>query len=112
MGLLSPKGNQKNSADLKSFIQKGKGQIPENVHGMRSAVDWHCWLLLNVPNKDLAKLPAQQTPEERKGAVEVAGHLGYLTAETFNDLSKEIQLQALCIYCQNELHKLFPQRFT
>ncbi|MBW0504688.1 hypothetical protein O181_044403 [Austropuccinia psidii MF-1] len=58
------------------------------------------------------KLPAPSTPEERKVAVEVSHHLGYLTAETFNDPSKGIQSQAFCSYCQNELHKLGLQRFT
>ncbi|MBW0477816.1 hypothetical protein O181_017531 [Austropuccinia psidii MF-1] len=79
---------------------------------MRSAAHQNCWFPLNVPNKDLAKLPVPPTPELRKVTVELAGHLGYLTAETFNDPSKEIQSQAFHSYCQNELHKLGLQRFT
>ncbi|MBW0475045.1 hypothetical protein O181_014760 [Austropuccinia psidii MF-1] len=65
------------------------GQIPENIHGMISEAHQHCYFLLNVPKKDLEKLPAPPTPKSRKVAVEVAGHLGYLTAETFNDPSKK-----------------------
>ncbi|MBW0546725.1 hypothetical protein O181_086440 [Austropuccinia psidii MF-1] len=88
-----------------------KVQIPENVHGMISAVHQHFWFLTNIPHKYLENLPAPTTPEERKMAVEAASHLCYLTAETCNDPFKEIQSQVLHIYCQSELHKLGLQRF-
>ncbi|MBW0554825.1 hypothetical protein O181_094540 [Austropuccinia psidii MF-1] len=54
-----------------------KAELPENVHGMRSAVHAHCLLLLKVRDKDFSSLTAPPSTEEREIAIQVAGHLGY-----------------------------------
>ncbi|MBW0545551.1 hypothetical protein O181_085266 [Austropuccinia psidii MF-1] len=49
--------NQRAQRDSKQLSKKGrlwslKGQLPNNVHGMSSAVHQHCWFLHKVPDKD------------------------------------------------------------
>ncbi|MBW0508267.1 hypothetical protein O181_047982 [Austropuccinia psidii MF-1] len=41
-----------------------RAELPENVHGMRSAVHAHCLLLLKVRDKDFSSLPAPPSTEE------------------------------------------------
>ncbi|MBW0489158.1 hypothetical protein O181_028873 [Austropuccinia psidii MF-1] len=53
-----------------------KAELPENVHGMRLAVHAHCLFLPKVRDKDFSSLPAPPSTEERKIAIQVAGHLG------------------------------------
>ncbi|MBW0471513.1 hypothetical protein O181_011228 [Austropuccinia psidii MF-1] len=38
-------------------------ELPENVHGMRSAVNAHCLFLLKVRDKDFSSLPAPPSTE-------------------------------------------------
>ncbi|MBW0493756.1 hypothetical protein O181_033471 [Austropuccinia psidii MF-1] len=70
-----------------------KAGIPENVHGMRSDVHAHCLFLLNVRHEDFSTLPAPPTMEEREIAVQVAGHLGYVLKDVFNEPSTQVQSQ-------------------
>ncbi|MBW0465523.1 hypothetical protein O181_005238 [Austropuccinia psidii MF-1] len=50
-----------------------KEEIPENAHGMRSAVHAHCLFLLKVRDKDFSSLPAPHSTEECEIAIQVAG---------------------------------------
>ncbi|MBW0564251.1 hypothetical protein O181_103966 [Austropuccinia psidii MF-1] len=83
-----------------------KAEIPENVHGMRSAVHAHCLFLLKVRDKDFSSLPAPPSTEEREIGVQVDGHLRYVPKDVFNEPSTQVQFQGFQSYCKNELHKL------
>ncbi|MBW0532159.1 hypothetical protein O181_071874 [Austropuccinia psidii MF-1] len=52
-----------------------RAELPENVHGMRSAVHAHCLFLLKVRDKDFSSLPAPPSTEEPEISIQVAGHL-------------------------------------
>ncbi|MBW0466226.1 hypothetical protein O181_005941 [Austropuccinia psidii MF-1] len=70
-----------------------KAELPENVHGMRSAVHAHCLFLLKVRDNGFSSLPAQPRTEEREIAIQVAGHLGYVPEDVFNEPSTQVQSQ-------------------
>ncbi|MBW0496434.1 hypothetical protein O181_036149 [Austropuccinia psidii MF-1] len=89
-----------------------KAQLPENVHGMRSAVHAHCLFLLKVWDKNFSSLPAPPNTEEREIAIQVSGHLGYVPKDVFNQPSTQVQSQGFQSYCKNELHKLGLKQFT
>ncbi|MBW0567239.1 hypothetical protein O181_106954 [Austropuccinia psidii MF-1] len=89
-----------------------KAELPENVHGMRSAVHAHCLFLLKVRDKDFSSLPAPPSTEEHEIAIQVAGHLGYVPKDVFTEPSTQVQSQGFQSYCKNELHKLGLKRFT
>ncbi|MBW0529909.1 hypothetical protein O181_069624 [Austropuccinia psidii MF-1] len=89
-----------------------KVEIPENVHGMRSAVHTHCLFLLKVRDKDFSSLPAPPSTEEGEILVQVANHLGYVPKDVFNDPSTQVQSQGFQSYRKNELHKLGINQFT
>ncbi|MBW0548341.1 hypothetical protein O181_088056 [Austropuccinia psidii MF-1] len=46
-----------------------KAELPENVHGMRSAVHAHCLFLLKVRDKDFSPLPEPPSTEERETSI-------------------------------------------
>ncbi|MBW0562374.1 hypothetical protein O181_102089 [Austropuccinia psidii MF-1] len=83
-----------------------KEELPENVHGMRSAVHAHCLLLLKVRDKDFFSLPAPLSTEEHVISIQVAGNLGYVPEEVSNEPLTQVQSQGFQSYCKNELHKL------
>ncbi|MBW0542323.1 hypothetical protein O181_082038 [Austropuccinia psidii MF-1] len=89
-----------------------KAELPENFHGMRSAVHAHCLFLLKVRDKDFSSLPAPPSTEEREIAIQVAGHLGYVPKDVLNEPSAQVQSQGFQSYCKNELHKLGLKRFA
>ncbi|MBW0581047.1 hypothetical protein O181_120762 [Austropuccinia psidii MF-1] len=89
-----------------------KAELPENVHGMRSAVHAHCLFLLKVRDKDFSPLPAPPSTEERKIAIQVAGHLGYVPKDVYNEPSTQVQSQGFQSYCKNKPHKLGLKQFT
>ncbi|MBW0528341.1 hypothetical protein O181_068056 [Austropuccinia psidii MF-1] len=89
-----------------------KAELPENVHGMRSAVHIHCRFLLKVRDKDFSSLPAPPSPEEGETVIQVAGHLGYVPEDVFNVPSTQVQSQGSQSYCKNGLHKLGLKKFT
>ncbi|MBW0523622.1 hypothetical protein O181_063337 [Austropuccinia psidii MF-1] len=62
-----------------------KVELPENVHGMRSAVHAHCLFLLKIRDKDFSSLTAPPRTEEHELAIQVAGHLGYVSKDVFNE---------------------------
>ncbi|MBW0521448.1 hypothetical protein O181_061163 [Austropuccinia psidii MF-1] len=68
-----------------------KAELPENVHGMRSAVHAHCLFLLKVRDKDFSSLPGSRSTEEREIAIQVAGHLGYVPKDVFNEPSIQVE---------------------
>ncbi|MBW0557305.1 hypothetical protein O181_097020 [Austropuccinia psidii MF-1] len=70
-----------------------KEELPENVHGMRSAVHDDCQFLLKVRDKDFSSLPEPPSTEERGISIQVAGHLGYVTKDVFNEPSIQVQSQ-------------------
>ncbi|MBW0516663.1 hypothetical protein O181_056378 [Austropuccinia psidii MF-1] len=76
-----------------------KAELPENFHGMRSSVHSHCLFLLKVRDKDFSSLPAPPNTEEREIAIQVAGHLGYVPKDVFNEPSKQVQSQGFQSYC-------------
>ncbi|MBW0464503.1 hypothetical protein O181_004218 [Austropuccinia psidii MF-1] len=43
-----------------------KVELPENVHGMRSAVHSHCLFLLKLGDKDFSSLPPPPSTEEHE----------------------------------------------
>ncbi|MBW0522875.1 hypothetical protein O181_062590 [Austropuccinia psidii MF-1] len=89
-----------------------KAELPENVHRMRSAVHAHCLFLLKVRDKDFSSLPAPPSTEECEIAIQVAGHLGYVSKVVFNEPSTQVQSQGFQSYFKNELHKLGFKQFT
>ncbi|MBW0557592.1 hypothetical protein O181_097307 [Austropuccinia psidii MF-1] len=64
-----------------------KAELPENVHGMRSAVHANCLFLLKVSDKEFSSLPAPPSTEECEIAIQVDGHLGYISKDVFNEPS-------------------------
>ncbi|MBW0510994.1 hypothetical protein O181_050709 [Austropuccinia psidii MF-1] len=84
-------------------------ELPENVHGMRSAVHAHFLFLLKVRDKDFSSLPAPPSTEEREIAIQVACHLRYVSKDVFNEPSTQLQSQGFQSYYKNELHKLGPK---
>ncbi|MBW0578045.1 hypothetical protein O181_117760 [Austropuccinia psidii MF-1] len=68
-----------------------KAEFPENIHGMRSAVNTHCLFLLKVRDKDFSSLPEPLSREEHEIAIQVAGHLGYVPKDVFNEPSTQVQ---------------------
>ncbi|MBW0550373.1 hypothetical protein O181_090088 [Austropuccinia psidii MF-1] len=89
-----------------------KAELPENVHGMRSAVHNHFLFLLKVRDKDFSSLPAPPSTEEHEMAIKLAGHLGYVPKDVFNEPSTQVQSQGFQRYCKNELHKLGLKKLT
>ncbi|MBW0547653.1 hypothetical protein O181_087368 [Austropuccinia psidii MF-1] len=83
-----------------------KAELPNNFHGMISAVHAHCLFLLTARDKDFSSLPAPPSTEEREIAINLAGHLGYVPKDVFNEQSTQVQSQGFQSYCKNELHKL------
>ncbi|MBW0513440.1 hypothetical protein O181_053155 [Austropuccinia psidii MF-1] len=75
-----------------------KVDIPENVHGMRSAVRVHCLFLLKVRDKDFFSLPAPPSTEEREIVIQVADHCGYVPKDVFNEPSTQVQSQGFQSY--------------
>ncbi|MBW0515769.1 hypothetical protein O181_055484 [Austropuccinia psidii MF-1] len=70
-----------------------KAELPENVHGMRSAVHAHFLFQLKVRDKDFSSLPAPPSTEEREIAIKVAGNLGYVPKDVFNEPSTQVWSQ-------------------
>ncbi|MBW0545915.1 hypothetical protein O181_085630 [Austropuccinia psidii MF-1] len=89
-----------------------RAELPENVHGMRSEVNAHFLFPLKVRDKDFSSLPAPPSTEECEIAIKVAGNLGYVPKDVFNEPSTQAQSQGFQSYCKNELHKPGLKRFT
>ncbi|MBW0582013.1 hypothetical protein O181_121728 [Austropuccinia psidii MF-1] len=104
--------NLANRASQKEKQKWLKAELPEDVHGMRSAVHAHCLFLLKVRDKDFSSLPEPPSTEECEIAIQVAVHLGYVPKDVFNEPSTQVQSQGFQSYCKNELHKLGLKRFT
>ncbi|MBW0561786.1 hypothetical protein O181_101501, partial [Austropuccinia psidii MF-1] len=66
-----------------------RAELPENDHGMRSAVHAHCLFLLKVRDKDFSSLPTQPRTEECEISIQVSGHLGYVPKDVFNEPSTQ-----------------------
>ncbi|MBW0565756.1 hypothetical protein O181_105471 [Austropuccinia psidii MF-1] len=75
-----------------------KAELPENSHGMQLAVQAHCLFLLKVRDKDFSSLPAPPSREDREIAIQVAGHLGYVPKDVFNEPSTQVQSQGFQSY--------------
>ncbi|MBW0559691.1 hypothetical protein O181_099406 [Austropuccinia psidii MF-1] len=67
-----------------------KAELPDNVHGMRSAVHTHFLFLLKVRNKDFSSLPAPPSTEELEISIQVDSHLGYSPKDFFNEPSTQV----------------------
>nr|MBW0487252.1 hypothetical protein [Austropuccinia psidii MF-1] len=104
--------NMERHASQKEKQRWLKVELPENVHGMRSALHAHFLFLLKVRDKDFSSLPAPPSTEEREIAIKVADHLGYVPKDVFNEPSTQVQSQGFQSYCKNELHKLGLKQFT
>ncbi|MBW0480938.1 hypothetical protein O181_020653 [Austropuccinia psidii MF-1] len=100
------------SASQKEQQRWLKAELPENLHGMESAVHAHCLFLLKLRDKDFSSLPAPPSTEECEVSIQVAGHLGYVPKDVFNEPSTQVQSQVFQSYCKNELHKLGLKKFT
>ncbi|MBW0568332.1 hypothetical protein O181_108047 [Austropuccinia psidii MF-1] len=75
-----------------------KAEIPENVHGMRSAVQARCLFLLKVRDKDFSSLPASPSTEECEIAIQAAGNLAYVPKDVFNEPSTQVESQGYRSY--------------
>ncbi|MBW0505433.1 hypothetical protein O181_045148 [Austropuccinia psidii MF-1] len=104
--------NVAKSASQKEQQRWLKVETPDNVHGMRSAAHAHCLFLLKVRDKDFSSLPEPPSTEECEIAMQVAGHLGYVPKNFYNEPSTQVQSQDFQSYCKNELHKLGLKQFT
>ncbi|MBW0513637.1 hypothetical protein O181_053352 [Austropuccinia psidii MF-1] len=89
-----------------------KAELPENIHGMRSAIYAHCLFLLKVRDKEFSSLPEPPSTEKHEIAMKVSGHLGYVPKDVFNEPSTQVQSQGFQSYCKNELHKPGLNLFT
>ncbi|MBW0555781.1 hypothetical protein O181_095496 [Austropuccinia psidii MF-1] len=89
-----------------------KTELPENFHGMRSAVHAHCLFLCKVRDKDFSSLPAPPSTEECEISIQLAYHLRYVPEDVCNEPSTQVQSQGFQRYCKNELHKLGIKQFT
>ncbi|MBW0506299.1 hypothetical protein O181_046014 [Austropuccinia psidii MF-1] len=67
-----------------------KAKLPQNVHEMISAVHTHFLFLLKVRHKDFSSLPAPLSTEELEIAIQVAGHLGYVPKDIYNEPSTQV----------------------
>ncbi|MBW0479683.1 hypothetical protein O181_019398 [Austropuccinia psidii MF-1] len=83
-----------------------KAELPDDGHGIRSAVNSHCLFLLKVKDKDFSSLPAPPSTEECELAIKVPGHLGYVPRDVFNEPSTQVQSQGFQSYCKNEIHRI------
>ncbi|MBW0514612.1 hypothetical protein O181_054327 [Austropuccinia psidii MF-1] len=89
-----------------------KEELPENFHGLRSALHAHFLFLLKVRGKDFSSLPAPPSAEERELSMQFSGHLGYVPKDVFNEPSTQVWSQFFQSYCKNEVHKLGLKKFT
>ncbi|MBW0583048.1 hypothetical protein O181_122763, partial [Austropuccinia psidii MF-1] len=89
-----------------------KAELPQNVHEMRSAVYAHSLFLLKVRDKDFLSLPAPPRTKEREIAIQVAGHVGHVSKDVFNEPSAQVQSQGFHSYCKNDLQKLGLKLFS
>ncbi|MBW0501103.1 hypothetical protein O181_040818 [Austropuccinia psidii MF-1] len=71
-----------------------KVELPENFHGMRSAVHAHCLFLLKVRDTDFSSLPEPPSTDRHKIGIKVAGHLRYVPKDVFNEPSHRFSLRA------------------
>ncbi|MBW0561959.1 hypothetical protein O181_101674, partial [Austropuccinia psidii MF-1] len=90
MGLSQSMLEQSEPEGAKKWL---RAELPENVDGMRSAVHAHFLFLLKVRDKDFSSLPAPPSKEELEIALQVAGHLGYVPKDVFNEPSTHVQSQ-------------------
>ncbi|MBW0503587.1 hypothetical protein O181_043302 [Austropuccinia psidii MF-1] len=70
-----------------------KVELPYDVHGMRSVVNTHCLFLLKVKDKYFSSLLAQLRAGENESAIHLAGHLGYVPKDVFNEPSTKVKSQ-------------------
>ncbi|MBW0569164.1 hypothetical protein O181_108879 [Austropuccinia psidii MF-1] len=66
MGLAHTMLGQFEPEEAKKWL---RAELPENVHGMRSAVHAHCLFLLKVRDKEFSSLAAPPSTEEREIAI-------------------------------------------
>ncbi|MBW0592178.1 hypothetical protein O181_131893, partial [Austropuccinia psidii MF-1] len=104
--------NVEKRASQKEHQKWLKAELPKNFLGMGSEVHAHCLFLLKVRDKDFPSLPEPPSTEESKISIQVAGHLGYVPKDVFNEPSTQVQSQGFQSYCENELHKLGLKQFT
>ncbi|MBW0492924.1 hypothetical protein O181_032639 [Austropuccinia psidii MF-1] len=89
-----------------------KEELPDNVHGMPSAVHSHCLFLPKVKEKDFSSLPAPPSTEEHEIAIQAASHLGYVSKDVFNEPSTQVQSLGFQSFQKNELHNIGLIQFT
>ncbi|MBW0464856.1 hypothetical protein O181_004571 [Austropuccinia psidii MF-1] len=83
-----------------------KAELPESLHGIRSAVHTHCLLVLKVRDTDFSSIPAPPRTEEHEIEIQADGKLEYVTKDVSNKPSTQVQSWGFQSYCENELHKL------
>ncbi|MBW0558265.1 hypothetical protein O181_097980 [Austropuccinia psidii MF-1] len=89
-----------------------KAELPENVHGMRSAVHAHCLSLLKVRDKDFSSLPEPPSTEEMKLQFKWLVILD-VSPRIFSMSNKHrFSLRVSKATAKNALHKLGLKRFT
>ncbi|MBW0467156.1 hypothetical protein O181_006871 [Austropuccinia psidii MF-1] len=68
-----------------------KEELPDNAHGMRSALHTHCLFLLKEKDNNFSSLPAPPSTEEHEIMIQASGHLGYFPKHVFNKPSTQVQ---------------------
>ncbi|MBW0513388.1 hypothetical protein O181_053103 [Austropuccinia psidii MF-1] len=111
--------NQAGKADIvaKSASHKDqqrwvKAELPDNVHGMGSAVHTHLLFLLKAQDKNFSSLLAPLSTEEHEFALQVSCNLRYVLNYVFNKPSTQVQYQGCQSYCENEPYKLELNQLT
>ncbi|MBW0474172.1 hypothetical protein O181_013887 [Austropuccinia psidii MF-1] len=89
-----------------------KVELPENIHGMSSAVHAHCLFLLKLRDSNFSSLPETPSTEEFEISIQVSGNLDNVLKEVFNEPSTKVQSQGFQSYWRNELHNIGLKQFT
>ncbi|MBW0548816.1 hypothetical protein O181_088531 [Austropuccinia psidii MF-1] len=75
-----------------------KVELPDNFHGMISAVRAHFLFLLKVKDKDFSSLPAPSRKEECEIAIQTSDNLQYVPKDSFNDPSTQLKYHGFQSY--------------
>ncbi|MBW0481096.1 hypothetical protein O181_020811 [Austropuccinia psidii MF-1] len=86
-----------------------KAELPENVHGMRSAVHSHCLFLLKVRDKNFSSLPAPKSMKLQFKLLVIWDMSPRMFSMRY---CHKFSLRVSKATAKNELHKLGLKRFT
>ncbi|MBW0486025.1 hypothetical protein O181_025740 [Austropuccinia psidii MF-1] len=93
-----------NPTNTQMTVSEGPGNTPEISSKANPQSQYS--------DKDFSSLPAPSRTEDHEIEIQVAGHLGYVPKDVFNEPLTQFQSQDVQSYCKNELHKLQLKQFT